>query len=85
MSWKSKNVVTFSQFLLRSKTLKLYRDILRTIKRIPNKEHQGELKKMVREDFEQNRQQTDEEIIKFHLTRGRTFHEELITALSLVN
>ncbi|GFQ99474.1 LYR motif-containing protein 2 [Trichonephila clavata] len=85
MSSTSRNILTFSQFLLRSKSLKLYRDILRTIKRIPNKEYQGELKKLVREDFEQNRQQTDEEKIKYHLTRGRAFHEELITALSLVN
>ncbi|GFV28123.1 LYR motif-containing protein 2 [Trichonephila clavipes] len=85
MSPTSRNILTFSQFLLRSKSLKLYRDILRTIKRIPNKEYQGELKKLVREDFERNRQQTDEEIIRYHLTRGRAFHEELITALSLVN
>ncbi|GIY52566.1 LYR motif-containing protein 2, partial [Caerostris extrusa] len=70
-------------FLLRSKSLSLYRDILRTLKKIPNQEHRTELKQWVREDFEQNGHQKDEEIIKYHLSRGRNFHEELITALSL--
>ncbi|GIY66870.1 LYR motif-containing protein 2 [Caerostris darwini] len=77
------NVLSLSQFLLRSKSLSLYRDILRTLKKIPNQEHRTELKQWVREDFEQNGHQKDEEIIKYHLSRGRNFHEELITALSL--
>ncbi|XP_055927344.1 LYR motif-containing protein 2-like [Argiope bruennichi] len=84
MSTKSRDFLSLSQFLLRSKSLTLYRDILRTIKKIPNKEHQIELKQWVRKDFEQNKSIRDEEIIRYHLSRGRAFHEELITSLSLV-
>ncbi|KAG8178561.1 hypothetical protein JTE90_023252 [Oedothorax gibbosus] len=85
MSTKSKDVLSLSQFLLRSKSLNLYRDILRTTKRIPNKEYQTELRQFVRQEFENNRQHKEEEVIKSFLNRGRQFHEELLTALSLSN
>nr|XP_015909184.1 LYR motif-containing protein 2 isoform X2 [Parasteatoda tepidariorum] len=71
------------RFLLRSKTLKLYRDILRTIKRIPNKEHQAELKSWVRRDFENNKHLTNEDAIKYNLNRGKSFYEELLSSLNL--
>ncbi|CAL1261373.1 unnamed protein product [Larinioides sclopetarius] len=84
MSAKSREFLSFSKFLLRSKSLNLYRDILRTIKKIPNKEHRIELKQWVREDFEHNKHLRDEDNIRYQLTRGKAFHEELITSLSLV-
>ncbi|XP_054721483.1 LYR motif-containing protein 2-like [Uloborus diversus] len=78
-----KNLMSFSHFLLRAKYLKLYRDILRTIKKVPSLESRAELKQWVRTDFETYRNISDEALAKYHLSRGKAFHEKLLLSISL--
>jgi hypothetical protein len=48
------------QFILRSEVLKLYRNMLRTIKKIPDKQQQKEMIEWVRHDFTSNQHLQDE-------------------------
>lgn len=54
------------QFMLRSEVLKLYRNMLRTIKKIPDKQQQKEMIEWVRHDFTNNQHLQDE---VFYLTQ----------------
>ena len=46
--------------MLRSEVLRLYRDMLRVVKRIPSVEQQAELRQWIRTDFDNNKHHTDE-------------------------
>lgn len=43
---------TFTQFMLRQQSLKLYRDILRSLRQLENKEQANEIRQWARQDFE---------------------------------
>lgn len=46
--------------MLRTETLQLYRNVLRQLKKISNKSEKEEIQKWTREEFEKNRNLTDE-------------------------
>lgn len=69
--------------MLRQEVLKLYRDIFRTIRKVPNKNDQEYLKDWARHDFHQNRNKTDETDIKILMQHGRRSLTELKTSLNL--
>lgn len=46
--------------MLRSEVLKLYRDILRTIKKIPDDFYRKEMAQWARDDFKKNKHLSDE-------------------------
>ena len=48
------------QFMLRSEVLKLYRDILRTVRKIPDDHYREEMKIWAQQDFKKNMHLTDE-------------------------
>ncbi|XP_041351986.1 LYR motif-containing protein 2-like [Gigantopelta aegis] len=75
--------MSLKRFIRRSEVLKLYRDILRTLKQVSNEEYRQELKKWARRDFENSRHQDDEEAIKMLLTKGRMQLKELTRTLQL--
>ena len=50
------------QFMVRSEVLKLYRSILRTVRRIPDEYYRGEMTNWARRDFKSNKHLTDEVI-----------------------
>ncbi len=49
--------------MLRGQVLSLYRDIMRSLRRIPDEEYRAELQKWARDDFRKNMHHTDE--VKF--------------------
>ncbi|KAH8280315.1 hypothetical protein KR018_002440, partial [Drosophila ironensis] len=71
------------KFMLRQEVLKLYRDIFRTIRQVPDKSSQSELRAWARYDFQANRHQSDEVAIKMLLQHGRRSLTELRTSLHL--
>lgn len=79
-----KSCVHSLQFMLRQEVLKLYRDIFRTIRRVPDRTNQEELKEWARRDFRANRQHTDEVVIKMMLHSGNRSLTELKSSLGLV-
>ncbi|XP_055706022.1 LYR motif-containing protein 2 [Phlebotomus papatasi] len=75
--------LTLKQFMLRQEVLRLYRDIFRTIRRVPQPENRLELQEWARRDFRSNRHHTDETSIKMMLQYGRRCLTELQNSLDL--
>jgi Complex 1 protein (LYR family) len=71
------------QFLLRNEVLKLYRNILRTVKQVPDSSSQQELRTWARQDFRQNKDISDEMAIKMLIQHGNRSLTELKNSLSL--
>lgn len=70
--------------MLRQEVLKLYREIFRTIRRVPDKSSQEELKQWARRDFRANLHHTDEVVIKMMMQHGQRSLTELKNSLGLV-
>ncbi|KAJ8951492.1 hypothetical protein NQ318_000188 [Aromia moschata] len=83
MSKATKPVLSLKQFMLRQEVKNLYRNIFRTIRKVPDKQHQGELKDWARRDFRANLHHTDEITIKMYIKYGQRCLKELETSLSL--
>ncbi|XP_023306407.2 LYR motif-containing protein 2 [Lucilia cuprina] len=83
MSKVNKTALNLKQFMLRQEVLKLYRDIFRTIRLVPDANSQQELRTWARQDFRVNQQQTDEVAIKMLLQYGRRSLNELRQSLHL--
>ncbi|KAH8418646.1 hypothetical protein KR222_008445, partial [Zaprionus bogoriensis] len=77
------NSLRLAQFMLRQEVLKLYREIWRTTRLVPDKHSQRELRDWARHDFQLNRGQSDEVAIKMLLQSGRRSLTELKTSLEL--
>ncbi|XP_039957784.1 LYR motif-containing protein 2 [Bactrocera tryoni] len=75
--------LNLKQFMLRQEVLKLYREIFRTIRLVPDKSNQRELRDWARHDFRTHSGQTDELAIKMMLQYGRRSLTELQTSLDL--
>lgn len=69
--------------MLRQEVLKLYRDIFRCIRQIPEESSRNDLKQWTRSDFRANSQHTDELTIKMLLQHGQRSLNELKTNLEL--
>lgn len=69
--------------MLRQEVLKLYRDIFRAIKLVPDENGRNDLKNWARADFRNNKHQTDELSIKMLMQQGRRSLNELRTNLEL--
>ncbi|XP_033254687.1 LYR motif-containing protein 2-like [Drosophila miranda] len=78
-----KVALTVKQFMLRQEVLKLYREIFRTIRQVPDKHSQAELRAWARHDFQTNRSQSDEVAIKMLMQHGPRSLTELKTSLQL--
>ena len=52
--------IYFFQFMMRQEVLKLYREIFRTIRFVPDPSGQNELKEWARQDFRNNKDQNNE-------------------------
>lgn len=76
-------IFSIVQFMLRQEVLKLYRELFRTIKRVPDTSSQKDLREWVRSDFQTNRNHTDELTIKMLLQHGQRSLNELKTNLEL--
>lgn len=83
MSKLPKAALNLNQFLLRQKVLKLYRDLYRTINKIPDEASRKDMKLWLREDFRKNKSQTEEITIKMSMQVGLRSLKELQTSLEL--
>ncbi|XP_034829003.1 LYR motif-containing protein 2 [Maniola hyperantus] len=78
-----KQTLNLKQFLLRQEVLKLYREVFRTIKKVPDESTRLELKEWARTDFRNNKHHSDEAAIKSMLHYGRKSLEDLKKSLAL--
>lgn len=69
--------------MLRQEVLKLYREIFRTVRKVPDINSRKELIDWARHDFRLNKNQTDEHAIKSFLQIGYRSLKELKTSLEL--
>ncbi|XP_074649392.1 LYR motif-containing protein 2-like [Tubulanus polymorphus] len=75
--------MNLKQFMLRQEVLKLYREIMRTIRTVQHEEYRVELNTWARSDFKKWKNLTSEEDIKARLLQGRKQLKELTDALNL--
>lgn len=69
--------------MLRQEVIKLYRDIHRTINKVPDEASKYELRQWARNDFKNNKHQTDENAIKSLIQIANRSLKELKTSLDL--
>jgi len=60
------SLVYFYQFMVRQQVLKLYKDILNAIKRVPDEANRKDLMNWARSDFKQNKAHSDEVILNLY-------------------
>lgn len=70
-------------FIVRSQSLIFYRQILKTIQKVPDSQTASELKQQIRQEFEQSRNVTDPSSCKVLLLQGRKRFKDLENILSL--
>ncbi|RVE47438.1 hypothetical protein evm_007849 [Chilo suppressalis] len=75
--------LTLKQFMLRQEVLKLYREILRTIRQVPDKNTRKELIEWTRTDFQNNKHHTDEATIKTMLYYGKKSLKDFQNSVAL--
>ncbi|XP_030020650.2 LYR motif-containing protein 2 [Manduca sexta] len=78
-----KSALNLKQFLLRQQVLKLYREIFRTIRHVPDESTRIELKQWARTDFRNNMHHTDQTAIKSMLHYGKKSLKDLQHSLAL--
>lgn len=83
MSRTLKSALNLKQFMLRQEVLKLYRDLYRTINKVPDAASRQDLKLWLREDFRKNKNQSEEIQIKMSIQIGLRSLKELRTSLEL--
>lgn len=83
MSKVVKPALNLKQFMLRQQVLKLYRDIYRTINKIPDESSRKDLKVWLHTDFKNNKTLTEEIAIKMAMQVGLRSLKELKTSLEL--
>lgn len=69
--------------MLRQEVLKLYRDIFRTLRLVPDASTRQELKEWARTDFRNNMHHTDETTIKAMLHYGKKSLKDLEKSMAL--
>ncbi|KAK9956343.1 hypothetical protein ABG768_014084 [Culter alburnus] len=75
--------LSFKQFLQRQKVLGIYRDLLRTIRKIPLESNRRYLRDWAREEFKRNKSETDQDVIRMMITQANNHLEDLRKSLSL--
>lgn len=83
MSRTLKSALNLKQFMLRQEVLKLYRDLYRTINKVPDVASRQDLKLWLRDDFRKNKNQSEEIQIKMSIQVGMRSLKELRTSLEL--
>lgn len=64
-------ILTLEHFLLRQRALSLYRDIIRSCRRLPDGQARAEMQSYAREEFERQKEVTDLRRIRYLLSTGR--------------
>lgn len=72
-----------AQFLQRQKVLGVYRDLLRSIRKIPIESDRRYLRDWAREEFKRNKSETDQDVIRMMITQAHNHLEDLRRSLAL--
>ncbi|XP_043075080.1 LYR motif-containing protein 2 [Puntigrus tetrazona] len=75
--------LSLKQFLQRQKVLGLYRDLFRTIRKIPVESDRRYLRDWAREEFKRNKSETDQDVIRMMITQAHNHLEDLRKSLAL--
>ncbi|KAM6915197.1 LYR motif-containing protein 2 [Xenentodon cancila] len=75
--------LSLKQFLQRQKILGIYRNMLRTIRQVPNEADRKYLSDWAREEFKRNKTATDQDAIRMMITQANNHLEELQRSLAL--
>lgn len=67
--------------MIRCEVIKLYRQFMRTIRKIPDEKSRAELRDWVRHDFKNNKHHSDEMSIKMMMQHGQKALRELKTGI----
>ncbi|KAM9354030.1 LYR motif-containing protein 2 [Pholidichthys leucotaenia] len=76
-------VMSLKQFLQRQKVLSIYRNMLRTIRQVPDEQDRKYLRDWARAEFQKNKNSTDQDTIRMMITQANNHLGELQKALSL--
>ncbi|XP_053192484.1 LYR motif-containing protein 2 [Scomber japonicus] len=75
--------LTLKQFLQRQRVLGIYRNMLRTIRKVPDETDRKYLRDWARDEFKRNKTATDQDAIRMMITQANNHLEELQTSLAL--
>ncbi|XP_074542108.1 LYR motif-containing protein 2 [Halichoeres trimaculatus] len=75
--------LTLKQFLQRQKILGIYRNMLRTIRQVPDEADRKYLRDWAREEFKRNKNATNQDAIRMMVTQANNHLEELQKSLAL--
>uniref|UniRef100_A0A671U8G2 LYR motif-containing protein 2 n=1 Tax=Sparus aurata TaxID=8175 RepID=A0A671U8G2_SPAAU len=79
----SSKLVVACQFLQRQKILGIYRNMLRTIRQVPDEADKKYLRDWARDEFKRNKGATDQDVIRMMVTQANNHLEELQKTLAL--
>lgn len=71
------------QFLQRQKVLGIYRNMLRTIRQVPDEADRKYLRDWARDEFKRNKNATEQDAIRMMITQASNHLEELQKSLAL--
>ncbi|CAB1340438.1 unnamed protein product, partial [Coregonus sp. 'balchen'] len=77
--------LTLKQFLQRQKVLSLYRNMMRTIRQVPDEGDRKYLRDWARDEFKRNKNTTNQDAIRMMITQANMHHDELQSSLALAN
>ncbi|XP_058470130.1 LYR motif-containing protein 2 [Solea solea] len=75
--------LSFKQFLQRQKVLGIYRNMLRSIRQVPDEADRKYLRDWAREEFKRNKMATDQDAIRMMVTQANNHLVELQKSLAL--
>ncbi|XP_056619590.1 LYR motif-containing protein 2 [Triplophysa dalaica] len=75
--------LTLKQFLQRQRVLGMYRDLLRSICKVPNESDRRYLRDWAREEFKRNKSETDQDVVRMMITQAHNHLEDLRKSLAL--
>ncbi|KAI7800089.1 LYR motif-containing protein 2 [Triplophysa rosa] len=77
------DALTLKQFLQRQRVLGMYRDLLRSIRKVPNESDRRYLRDWAREEFKRNKSETDQDVVRMMITQAHNHLEGLRKSLAL--
>ncbi|XP_067097137.1 LYR motif-containing protein 2 [Osmerus mordax] len=75
--------LTLKQFLQRQKVLGLYRNMMKTIRQVPDEGDRKYLKDWARDEFKRNKNATNQDAIRMMITQANNHLEDLQKSLAL--
>ncbi|CAG5950368.1 LYR motif-containing protein 2 [Menidia menidia] len=75
--------LSFKQFLQRQRVLGIYRNLLRTIRQVPDESDRKYLRDWARDEFQRNKSATNPDAVRMMITQANNHLETLQKSLAL--